>query len=190
MPPATLAWLVACQVGLCLRLEENVLENKPDALDLFCPQNHLLRDSFKPTPQLPGAVNGISTVQTSGPVCSLAVQGWYPVFCLVASSKGPEDLHLMVIQGLHITILYIPFVSTSCSRAAWAPWLLHHLSQEVVIPGFFQLFFWGGLILCLRVRCEVTLTTGKWQSCQMDLAFYVPGVTWSLAHYWTLVLMY
>lgn len=145
MPPATLAWLVACQVGLCLRLEENVLENQPDARDLFCLQNHLPRDSFKPTPQLPGAVNRISTVQRLGPVCSLAVQGWYPVFCLVASSKDPDHLHLMVTQGLHITILYIPFVSTTCSRAAWAPRLFHHLSQELVIPGFFQIFFLGGV---------------------------------------------
>lgn len=83
-----------------------MFENQPDALDLFSLQNHLPRDSFKPSPQLPAAVNEISTVQRSGPVhCSLAVQGWYPVFCLVPSSKDPEHLCLMITQGLHITIL-------------------------------------------------------------------------------------
>lgn len=34
------------------------------------------------------------------------------------------------------------------------------------------------------MRCEVTLTIGKWQSCQMDLVFDTLSTTSSLAHYW------
>lgn len=126
-----------------------MFENQPDALDLFSPQNHLPRDPFKPIPQLPGAENGISTVQRSGPVCSLAVQGWYPVFCLVPFSKDPEHHYLMVTQGLHINIPCILFVSMSCSRVpplltppSPLPGSCHRCTSEAlyISLGFFNSF--------------------------------------------------
>lgn len=128
-----------------------MFENQPDALDLFSLHNHLPRGSFNPTPQ-PGAVNGISTEQRSGPVFSLVVQGWYPVVCLAPSSKDPEHHHLVVSQGLHITILSIPsggmssaelhgLLDSSITSARKLSSM--HFRSPLYFPWFYRLFCLG-----------------------------------------------